>query len=382
MSDAAHGEPEDMEGQTYEWTSADLKELEDNYVEEVSATWLYESLAGIEERGDRQKWFKQLSEYERLHAEAWKRFIERVGHHVPGRTRKLDHRVLFMLAKVFGVGAVIPILHRSEIDGVANYKKQKDRWKDPFAQDTLAKVIPDEVSHEVDLFREMRRESATAGGLRSIILGANDGMGSILALVAGVAGATFSNIAVIIAGAAGLVSGAVSMAASSYISVKAEQEIYSSQIQIEGDALDVAPETKRAQLREAYKSKGLTDQEADTVVTRLSERREVMLKTILNEQYGISEASIENPLRLSLYTGIAFILAGLIPVLPFLFLPTVGAVIAAVIVTCTALFFAGVIRSLSTLKPFLRSGVEMVLIGTGAAAVTYLIGFLIGGVIG
>ncbi len=371
-----------MTAQSFAWTPKDLRELEANYFDELSAEWVYNRLAEIDDNEARAADLRQLAEYEKIHADAWKSVMEKIGHPVPRKKLLLENKFIVTFAKLFGITAVVSVLHKMEVDGIAKYKSQQERWQDPAAQAALKELMPQEVAHEVDLFNEMRKTSRSGGVLRSVILGANDGFGSTLALVAGVAGATASSSAVLIAGLAGLVAGSVSMAASNYVSVKAEQEIVSSQTRLEGDAIKFASKEKRKQLREAYMEKGLTEQESDAVVSRLSTQPDQFLNAILTEEHGITEASVEKPFRLSIFTGIAFALAAAVPIIPFLFLGALEGVIAAIVFTLIALFISGIIRALSTLKPFLRSGVEMVLIGMGASAATYVVGIMLGTVVG
>ena len=374
----AEGAEAQMAQQPFTWTQSDLTWLEKDYLGEFSAQWMYAKLAEMDKDAKRAAYMRRLADYEKDHAGTWKDLMQSLGHPLPRTRRTANDRILIALARVFGPGAVLPILHKGEVEGIAKYRKQQEKWKDPMAQAAFAKVLPDEVSHEVDLFTEMGRESASGGALRSMILGANDGFGSILALVAGVAGAISNSVTIFIAGLAGLVAGAASMAASNYVSIKAEQEVQSSRIRLESQAIEVSPETKRAQLKTAYIKKGLTEQEADIVANRLAENREEFLKAVVAEQHGVANLDLQKPLRLAMYTGLAFMLAGIVPIVPFLFLSPLPGIAASVAFTCTALFFAGVIRSLSTLKPFIRSGVEMVLIGLGASAVTYLVGLVVG----
>ncbi len=106
------------------------------------------------------------------------------------------------------------------------------------------------------------------------------------------------------------------------------------------------------------------------------------MNALLSEEHALAEETSESPGVQAAYTAFAFALAGLVPILPFLVLPAFEGVPASVAVTGFALFLAGVIRALSTLNPFLRSGIEMVLIGMGAAAATYLVGLALGTVVG
>ncbi|MFQ6012168.1 MAG: VIT1/CCC1 transporter family protein [Thermoplasmata archaeon] len=364
------------------WTREDLRQLDENLVDERSSQWMYFALAEREGESPRAALLRDLADYEAKHAGIWEKVILGLRRRLPKKARQWEHRLLVGLAGVFGLGTVLPILHRFEVDGIKRYRDQAARWKDPAAQEAFHEILADEVLHEIDLFEAMREAGYSGGSLRSAILGANDGLGSILALVAGVAAATSSAPVVVIAGLAGLVAGAVSMATSGYISVKAEQDVYRSHVSLQRAAYDVAPEARKDQLAEAYEAKGLSRAEAEVVVERLAENEEEFLRALVAEGRGLGEASFEDPGRLAMYTGLAFVLAGLIPILPFLTLTIPVATIASVVVAATALFLTGVLRSLSTLNSFLKSGAEMVLIGLGAAAATYLVGLVIGGIVG
>ncbi len=366
----------------YHWTPEDLRELDENLVDERSTQWLYETLAEREGESARGIQLRDLADFEERHATIWENLITHLRRRVPRKVRLWEHRVLIVLARIFGMGAVLPILHRIEVEGIKRYRGQASRWADPAAQEAFDEILPDEVSHEIEIFVAMREKGRSGGTLRSAVLGANDGLGSILALVAGVAAATSSASFVVVAGVAGLIAGAISMAASGYISVKAEQDVYASQVSLQREAFEVAPEASREQLTEAYRAKGLSQPEAELVVKRLAENEDEFLRALLAEGRVIGEASFENPRRHDVYTGVAFVVAGLIPILPFLTLSVSTAIIAAVLFAAAALFLTGVLRTLSTLNSFAKGGVEMVLIGLGAAAVTYLVGLAVGGIAG
>jgi VIT1/CCC1 family predicted Fe2+/Mn2+ transporter len=171
------------------------------------------------------------------------------------------------------------------------------------------------------------------------------------------------------------------MAASEYVSVKAEHDVRKAQLRMESEAAAVAPETKREQLVHAYEAKGLSSEEATKVVARLERDPDRFLSTLVAERYGAGVDQNERPGRQGFLTGISFALAGVVPLVPYLLLSIPTAIIVSVIVTALALFLAGLFRALSSLHPFLRSGFEMLAIGMGAAGGTLLIGVLIGGVV-
>ena len=366
----------------FRWTDSDVREISANYLDERSSLWMYSSLAAADRLPERAALLRQLASFEERHAALWAGLLGELGRPVPREIHLVNHRILVGMARLLGVGAVLPIVHREEVDGVAKYRDQARRWQDPRAQRVFRTLLPDEVAHEVETSSAAREAgSKTAGSLRSLLLGAIDGFASIVALSAGVAGATNSDRAVLIAGAASVVAGALSMAASEYVSVKAEHDARASQIRMEREAASVAPDTKRAQLIHAYEAKGLPTDEATKVVDRLGEDSERFLSALVAERYGAESDEDERPGRQGFLTGIAFALAGAVPLVPFLLLGTREAIVVSVAVTATALFLAGLFRALSSLHPFLRSGLEMMAIGMGAAAGTFVIGLAIGGVV-
>lgn len=376
------GEARAKTAPAFAWSPKDLKELEGNFRSELSAEWLYDTLAGLDAQKERATLLRSLRDYERKHTARWEKLLERLGRPAPARVRLLRHRLLVAFARVFGVGTVLPLVHKEETAAVSQYKRQAEEWKEPEAQEILREVLPDEIVHEADLFNAIRKLASKGGALRSAILGANDGIVSVLALVAGVAGATASARAVVVAGVAGITAGALSMAASNYVSVKAEQEVVAARIRMQRDAIGAAPGRKLAQLREAYWARGYAPGEAEAMVSRLAKDPDEFARALLVEAYGITEASFESPPRLALTTGAAFTAAAVVPVLPFLALPVLPAVVASVVLSGAALFAAGVLRSLVTLKSFLRNGLEMVAVGLGASAFTYAVGLALGTVVG
>jgi VIT1/CCC1 family predicted Fe2+/Mn2+ transporter len=348
----------------------------ESLVDEYSSAWLYRELALRSKRDVHRERLEEFARYEDRHAQIWRDILEKQGAPIPKLKPLSTHRWWVRLADIVGVPSVMPLIHRNEVDAIAKYVEQEKTAADPDFKAALRSVIPDEVTHEVEILETFEGEKP--GQLRSIVLGANDGLGSILALVAGVAGAVASSYVVLVAGIAGLVAGAVSMALSNYISVKTERQGRDARAAVQRVGVTSAPEIKKAQLATLLEARGLSHEEALTVADRHSKNPEEFLKAILREGYGLGEASFEKPGRLALFTGVAFLIAGAIPVIPFFFLAPTTGLLVALALSAGALFAAGVLKSLQTLGPMLKSGVEMMFIGLGSAAATYALGTLIG----
>lgn len=367
----------------FRWSETDLHEIAANYLDERSSLWMYRALAAKDHIPARAKLLEELAGFEERHAALWAGLLRKLGRTPPKEHRSLEHRLMVAMASLLGVGMVLPLVHRSEVDGIGKYRDQARRWQHPDAAAVFKPLLPDEIAHEIETSNAAREAGSKAGSsLRSLLLGAIDGFASIVALSAGVAGATRADVDVLIAGLASVVAGALSMAASEYVSVKAEHEARSAQMRMEGEAAAVAPETKREQLKHAFEAKGLLADEAAIAVDRLEKDPERFLATLVTERYGSSVGENERPGRQGFLTGISFALAGAVPLVPYLLLTIPDAIIASVAVTAIALFLAGLFRALSSLQSFVRSGFEMLAIGMGAAAGTLLIGLLIGGAVG
>src|SRR3989338_7142618 len=112
------------------WTPKDFKELEGNLLDERSSRWMYETLAGLDRQVDRAMLFRKLAEFEAEHAIRWEKLMGKLNHPLPHAERLLEHRLLVFLARIFGVGPVVSIIHKGEVDGIAKYKGQAMRWKD------------------------------------------------------------------------------------------------------------------------------------------------------------------------------------------------------------------------------------------------------------
>ena len=367
----------------FHWSEEDIREIEANYLDERSSLWMYESLAAADRLPARATLLRELAAFEQRHAALWAGLLQKLGRTPPREHRSLEHRIAVLMARLLGVGMVLPLVHRGEVDGIGKYRDQARRWQDPDAVAVFKPLLPDEIAHEIETSNAAREAGSKSGNsLRSLLLGAIDGFASIVALSAGVAGATRADGTVLIAGLASVVAGALSMAASEYVSVKAEHEARTAQMRMEGEAAAVAPETKREQLVHAFEAKGLSAEEASQAVARLEQDPARFVSVLVSERYGPSGEENERPGRQGFLTGVSFALAGAVPLLPYLLLTIPDAVIASVAVTAIALFLAGLFRALSSLQSFARSGLEMLAVGMGAAAGTFLIGLLVGGAVG
>jgi VIT1/CCC1 family predicted Fe2+/Mn2+ transporter len=220
----------------------------------------------------------------------------------------------------------------------------------------------------------------TGGWLRPAVFGASDGLVSNFALIVGVAGgpaaAGVDNTAVVIAGLAGLVAGACSMAAGEYVSVASQSELALAEIELERNELRERPEAELAELAGTFERRGLSPQLAGQVADELSRDANNALEVHVREELGLDVHDLPSPMTAAVSSFLSFSVGALIPLLPYLLGATT--VLPALVVSMVALFGVGVLVSRVTVRSWVYSGLRQLVLGMVAAGVTYAVGSLVG----
>jgi len=153
--------------------------------------------------------------------------------------------------------------------------------------------------------------------IRDLVFGFGDGVNTSLGIVAGVGGAAISADVVILAALVGMFTGAKAMAVQNYLAVKSQREILESEIKREEFEIESVPEKERAEIEDIYKAKGFQGEVLKTVVNTITSNKKVWLKTMLTEELGVNLEIVGNPLRGALVMFGAFLLGGILPILPY-----------------------------------------------------------------
>jgi VIT1/CCC1 family predicted Fe2+/Mn2+ transporter len=224
-----------------------------------------------------------------------------------------------------------------------------------------------------------QRTGSKSGALRAAIFGANDGLVSNLSLIMGVAGAGVDNSVVILAGVAGLLAGAFSMAAGEYVSMRVQREVFERLIHLEAHEIGTDPDTEREELAEIYRRKGISAELSDRLAEELMRDPKVALETHAREELGLDpEEGLGSPWAAAGSSFATFAAGAIVPLVPFWFGSGDAVVLASAVLSVVALFAVGAGMSYVTGRNFLVSGLRMMLIGAAAAVVTYAIGSLLG----
>ena len=366
---------------------SNLKRLQAYWRDEVEAASVYDALARQAGNEHTRGLLEEMRDAERRHARRWEGRIEALGGSLPQPPSDWKARRLSWLAKLVGQERIYQQLETVENQAVAGYGFA---MADAVSMQMAREMQADERQHATTLevlgrsnlqgaegiLSREKWHGRSGGAMREVIFGVNDGLVSTLSLVSGVAGAAVGRGVVLLAGVAGLLSGAISMAAGAYISTKSQREVFEAQVGHERQELEDDPEEERAELRTLLRLKGYTEEEARQMVERIDQSPELMLESLVRDELGLIPESFPNPWLAGLQSGVAFVIGSFIPLIGYLLFGGTTAVLISVGISVAALFVVGVLKTFFTGLPWLRSGLEMVIIGLFATAVTYLIGTL------
>ena len=393
---------------------------------ERSEAAVYKTLAARQKNPEDREILSKIAEAESRHQRYWR---DKLGDQL-GSPRKADFntRLLGFLAKVFGSVFTLALMQSAE--------SRSPYLADEDASDQLA--MDEKVHAEVVRGLATRSRERMSGTFRAAVFGVNDGLVSNLALVLGVLGSGVGSTVVLITGVSGLLAGALSMAAGEFISVKSQNELLgASTPQTSSSAMAANVDVEANELALVFRARGMSEAEAqykaDQLFARISHSAESYAESFGGgghspenpgtenhnpENPGLENSSAENPSTESAgqenpstevrggeaaaedeefaeahtpggaweaaISSFCFFAGGaLLPILPFIFgaSTTLGAVIAVVLVSL-ALLITGAVTGILSGKPPAWRGLRQLLIGLGAAGITYLLGLAFGGVVG
>jgi VIT1/CCC1 family predicted Fe2+/Mn2+ transporter len=220
----------------------------------------------------------------------------------------------------------------------------------------------------------------TSGRLRATVLGANDGLVSNVSLVMGMAGAAPVASVVLLAGLAGVVAGALSMALGEYVSVQTQRESFESLIALEKREIARNPRHEQHEITVIYRAKGIPTEDAERFAMHVMRDPDVALDLMAREELGLNPDELGSPVAVALSSMAAFGAGAIVPVLPFLFFPVAAATPIAALLTVVALLLTGGFTARMIGRSPLRGALRLALLGGAAALITYIAGRIAGGI--
>ena len=305
--------------------------LRESWESEVQAVWLYRVLAEVE-TGDRKRLFEALSKHADTQCRACAQALEAAGRPAPGPySPPFRVRLVVRLVHRFGPRPLLPALAALKVRGLSAYSETPASLEALLDEETTRPATaPASPQFPGEGRRHVAASRATA--FRAAVFGINDGLVSNTALILGVGGATDDSGFVLLAGAAGLIAGSLSMAAGEYLSVRSQIEM--------------------------------------------------LEKQLAGEEPGTGPGDLDSPFAAAISSFLSFAVGAAVPLLPFALTAGTTALVAGALLALVALFLAGVTASLFTGRGAIRGGLRMAAIGGGAAALTHAVGRLFGVAIG
>jgi len=360
-----------------------------NWQDEIESAALYAAIAAAESQPGLAAVYRKLAAVESEHAQFWEDQLALAGKPIPPRRLGWRTRILIWLAQRFGPAFVLPTVGGLERMDSRAYAAQPESRATalPGQERAHARVLqtiltgtPGGMAGPALAQLEGRHRASSGNALRAAVLGASDGLLSNFSLVMGVAGAdSTGGSGVLVAGLAGLLAGAFSMALGEWISVQSSRELYERQIAIERDELAQNPAEEQEELALIYQAKGLPEDQAHDLAARLMADRPSALDTLAREELGVDPDELGGSAwEAAISSFLLFAVGAVVPVLPFFFLSGLAAVGLSVALSTLGLFGIGAAITLLTGRSIWYSGLRQVLVGLAAAAITFGIGRLIG----
>jgi vacuolar iron transporter family protein len=340
----------------------------EGYLEESRSAQLYLALEAIEEEPRIARMYRELAASAGQQAAFWATRLKEAGRPVPGDVPlDLRARAALALARRIGVKPMRGVFAAMKVRGVSVY--------------TAPRPAGHPRPHSV---AEIGRRHRTGGGgnLRAAVFGVNDGLVSNTSLILGMAGASAGSQTLLLTGIAGLLAGALSMAAGEYVSVRSQREVYEYQIGLEREELEQYPQAEADELALIYEAKGLPREDARRLAQTLIADPERALDTLAREELGLNPDELGSPTGAAVSSFLAFAAGAVIPLLPHLLADGGTALYGSIALSGVALFGVGAALSLFTGRGALVSGLRMLAIGAAAGAATFAIGGLIGVTVG
>jgi vacuolar iron transporter family protein len=337
----------------------------DCWAEEQRSAFLYRACADAESGTVRAELFRRLAGEAEAQAAIWRAQLTARGFPAPGPFVP-DARTRFVanLVQWLGPRRLKNVLAAMKVRGMAVYGTSTSEDGHP---------LPAAAA-----MRERHHRGLAGGGhLRAAVFGVHDGLIANAGLLLGVAGATGDARTTMLTGIAGLAAGALAIAAGEYTSVRAQRELYESQMALERHELAQYPEAEAQELALIYAAKGLPVKQADRLAKRLVADPDHALDTLAREELGLDPRQLGSPAAAGAIALAAFAGGALIPLMPYLFGFGATALLWTIGLAAACLFVVGAALSLFTGRSALYAGARVLLLGAAAGAITFGIGHLI-----
>jgi VIT1/CCC1 family predicted Fe2+/Mn2+ transporter len=335
----------------------------ESWHEEKQSAYLYRVVATCERSPEIRAMFIKLADAADHQSQHWRKLAAQRGVTIPESFRpELRAQLVAHMLRHLGPERLLPVLAAMKVRGLSVYTHG----------------APGGHAMPVAGQQELRhRHMAGSGSFRAAVFGVNDGLISNASLIVGMAGASLSEPVVLLAGVAGMLAGAASMAAGEYVSMRSQREMFEYQIGLEAAELKAYPEEEAEELALIYEARGIPAADARRMSDTLIQDPSRALDTLAREELGLNPHELGSPWGAAIASFVSFAVGALIPVLPFIWRGSHDLVVS-IVLALVGLFATGAVVSLFTGRSPWWSGLRMLLIGAAAGAATWAVGHLFG----
>ncbi len=369
---------------------------------------MYRQLAELSS-GDPREALLELADIEDKHAAHWEQLLREAGLDVPPNLGRLEpgSERLIARARRESLQAVLADLEEAEREAQGAYDNEPDALPGMAEderlhaqvlsglvdkpdvdhdrpQDEVAKLGFSPAGRSVEEVREAMNSAESwhrtdkSGSLRAAVFGVSDGLVSNTALVMGFAGSGIASGTVLFAGIAGLLAGAFSMGAGEYVSVASQRDLFAREIAMEAEELREKPLEEQRELELIYRAKGLDRESAKKLAKTIMANPETALDTLAREELGLDPDDLGSPVKVAASSFVAFAVGASVPVIPYIFAQDTAALVIAIVLAVLALVAVGGTVGYLSGAGIVKSALRQLIVGSGAAAVTFIIGSLVG----
>jgi vacuolar iron transporter family protein len=325
----------------------------ESWREEKRSAWLYGVLAAHETNIMHKKLFNELQQAAEKQANIWQKKIAEKNLPPPEKfVPDLRAKIVASMVRVFGTESMHSILSAMKIRGMSVFTHYHSEHK--------------------------HTGLTTSSNLRAAVFGVNDGLISNMSLILGIAGASNNHHFILLAGVAGLLAGACSMAAGEYISVKSQREVFQYQLAIEKQELEEYPEEEMEELSLIYQARNIPKEQADQLAALMIQNPDTGLNTLAREELGLNPEDLVSPVGAMLASFFSFAVGAFVPLIPFVYGNYAWNLYVSGALTAVTLFVIGMSMSLFTNRNPFYLGARMLAIGLAAGTLTFMIGRMVG----
>lgn len=312
-------------------------------------------------------WFEKINEFEVFHYRKFKTIL---------RNWKISFMMHILGTKGFYEWVIV-----GEEEELYNLAVQVENIKDAKVSEFWGMMYSDEQLHLDRMKNEILGieswKIAEGGGIRDMVLGANDGLVSTLAFIWGVFGAIAQSYIILLSGIAEMVAGTISMGVGAYQSSKSELEVLERENKRNTIKKKKTLEEEKEELMKFYEKEGFEKREAEAITNKIISREDRYIQEQILEKLGLTSKERGKPIKAGILCGVSFALAALVPIFPFIFpINVIEGMVISIIATIITLFGLGAMKTIFSRKNWIQSGLQMMIIGASAAFITYMIGMV------